>query len=279
MTRPFCDQSDATAPNYVIVGFDQDMDFTIGRILDVAAWSIPGFVVDQVQELSAREVGITIRGEWQAGVTYWIYLDPDMFNTIGESLDPAGENKISTIGYLFGEPDSDSATTTDSTHIHVMFTEPVRKDDALGDPGNYVVTAVTAGASPVFVTDVIIPPGALTYGVYLVVSGMTNGATYSVVASNITDMAGNTKAVCTARDCTGIAALPEITEVRAISANRVDVVFSSRMAVNADINNAAKYSFDNGLMVLAVLGVERDTVQLATSDQVSGTKYTLTVMP
>jgi len=75
----------------------------------------------------------------------------------------------------------------------------------------------------------------------------------------------------------GLGELPQILSVEAVGINRVDVTFTETMTDNEAIRNAANYSFNNGLSVLSVLSMSDDVVKLATSDQVPGTLYTLTI--
>ena len=49
------------------------------------------------------------------------------------------------------------------------------------------------------------------------------------------------------------------------------------MKDNIDIRDATNYVWDNGLVTLSVLDFDNDTVKLATSEQVEGLLYQLTI--
>lgn len=176
-----------------------------------------------------------------------------------------------------------SAVATTANRIRLTFDEALKEDSALTSIIGYAITPVTAGASPVYVEDVIVPDiPAVTY-VDLVVSEMTNGATYQARVSTTigpTDAALNhVDGTAYTYNFTGTGSIPIVKQLIAQGANRIDVVFSEDMEDNADIRNTAKYSFDNGLSVLAVLEFTKDTVKLSTTDQTPGTLYTLTIVP
>jgi len=82
-----------------------------------------------------------------------------------------------------------------------------------------------------------------------------------------------------AADFKGIGEKPEVQAVQAVGLNRVDVIFTERMKNNDAIKDPNNYVFDKGLVVKSVLGVDEETVMLATSDQEPGELYTLTVAP
>ncbi len=77
----------------------------------------------------------------------------------------------------------------------------------------------------------------------------------------------------------GVGENPQVQAVEAISANRVDVIFTEQMKINDAIKDPSNYEFDNGLQVLSVVGVDGNRVMLVTSDQEPGELYTLTVAP
>ena len=111
---------------------------------------------------------------------------------------------------------------------------------------------------------------------------MTDGANYEVSVSTIapTDLSFNTMdGAANTQPFVGVGEAPVIASVVGVSRNRADVVFSETMKDNADIREASRYTWDNGLQTLDVLDVAGDTVQLVTSDQTPGVLYTLTVDP
>lgn len=176
-----------------------------------------------------------------------------------------------------------SAVPTTARRIRINFSEAMREDASLASIVGYGILPVTAGAAPVYVEDVVVPDiPSVTY-VDLIVSEMTNGATYQARVSTTvgpTDPSLNhLSGAAYTYNFAGLGDTPVVKQVIAQGTNRVDVVFNEAMADNADIRNPAKYSFDNGLAVLSVLSFDNDTVKLSTTDQTPGTLYTLTIVP
>jgi len=169
-----------------------------------------------------------------------------------------------------------------ATRIRITFDRPMKKDAALLSRYNYQVTPQTPGAATIFV-DSVEPENRLhPEFVDLIISEMTDAATYrgEVNPDGPVDPEGvPMDPGYNYDDYTGIGIAPTVSQVVAVSENRIDVVYSETMKDNADIRNPSKYSFDNGLSVIDVLEFDGQTVKLVTSNQVPGTLYTLTLNP
>lgn len=195
------------------------------------------------------------------------------------AIDPAHDDASYTgQGTL---PQLSSAEVRTSTKLRVHFSEEMMLNSALTTPGNYSLTPITPGAAPLFISDIETPAGD-NYPDYvdLIISEMTDGATYELVVSNAgpTDRALNTVDPAADTDqFVGVGVPPSVLQVIAVGPNRVDVVFNEPMADNADIRDPAKYQWDNGLSTVQVLDFDQETVQLVTGDQTEGLLYTLTI--
>lgn len=198
---------------------------------------------------------------------------------LGESIDPLFDTGAYTgIGL---EPRVSSAIAINATKVRVTFDEPMDKNGTeLGNPLNYTVVP-TAGGASVFVSLVTLPVGVNPSFVELVITEMTDGEAYEVAVNStgpIRDAAFNPldNAFDTAA-FTGAGDAPVLLRVVPISNTRVDVIFSETMKDNADIRDQSNYVWDNGLVTLSVLDFDGDTVKLATSEQVEGLLYQLTI--
>lgn len=191
-----------------------------------------------------------------------------------------GVNAATTFAGSGTRPTVTVAVASDAHTLRVTF-DGAMDPATLGSILAYSVEPVTSGAALVYVEGVLVPDTPTVMFVDLLLSEMTNGATYNVrVSPDIgpTDAAGNhVEDGSNEYNFTGVGGAPAVQQVIAIGANRVDVIFSEPMRDNADIRDKTKYAFDNGLLVLAVLGFDNDTVKLSTTDQTPGVLYTLTV--
>lgn len=173
-----------------------------------------------------------------------------------------------------------SAVALTSRLVRVTFGQNMAKNNLLTDPNNYMITE-GLNAAPVYVQSVRSDPDATPEYVDLITSEMTNGADYTAEVNpgdgGPVDTEGDNIGELNSAAFVGKGDAPTITQVQAIGTNRVDVKFSESMLGNADIRDASRYSFNNGLTVLEVLQVSGDTVKLLTSDQTPGTLYTLTI--
>lgn len=222
-------------------------------------------------------VDLNLLTEMTNGVTYTVTVANTVEDAVGNALDGTADT-VNVVG-LGVRPQVDSAVVRPDGRVRITFDEPMRRGAALASIGNYLFTPISVGAATLFFSEVIVPaePANPSY-VDVVVSEMTDGATYEVMVANVTDVAGNV--IDPANDTasfTGVGAAPTVQSVIAVGLNRVDVVFSERMRDTPDLRDPTNYTFDNGLTVLEVLGFSDDTVQLVTSDQTPGLLYTLTV--
>jgi hypothetical protein len=168
-----------------------------------------------------------------------------------------------------------------SMRIRVAFDRGMTKDAALLSKYNYDIQTSTPGAVTPAITSIEAENISQPTFVDLIISEMTDGATYEVevnpngpidINGDPIDPDNNTGSV------TGVGIRPTIESVTAVGPNRVDVKFSEAMKDNADIRDASNYSFDNGLHVLSVLDFDYDTVKLITDTQSPGIVYNLTVL-
>lgn len=173
------------------------------------------------------------------------------------------------------------AVALDSTHVRVTFDQPMSLDSRLLNQLNYSFT--TTGGYPIFVRGVAAEP-VVDFPSYvdLTVTEMTNGATYNAVVASGSgaprDRYGfSVNPTGTTASFLGIGIAPTLVSVAAVGPNRADVKFSEPILDEASARDPATYAFDNGLVVLSILGIVGDTVQLVTSDQVPGELYTLTI--
>lgn len=104
-------------------------------------------------------------------------------------------------------------------------------------------------------------------------------APYAVIAMpNVTDDYGNSiDPLHNQFTFIGSGTAPTIARAIGVGQNRIDLVFSEFMYDNESIRDPLNYSADGGLQILQVLEVDGETVKLATTDQIPGVKYTLTV--
>lgn len=179
-------------------------------------------------------------------------------------------------------PQVSSAVAINANKVRVNFDEPMDLNGGeLAKAANYAITAQTAGAIPVNVVSVNAGPGTTPSYVELDTSEHTEGATYQVAvvtSGAIRDAAYNAIDAGAASDTyAGEGDAPTLLRVEPISSTRVDLVFSEVMRDNASIRDAAQYAWDNGLITLAVLELDGDTVKLVTTEQTEGTLYTLTI--
>lgn len=208
----------------------------------------------------------------------------DIVDVPGNALDTV--NPANTVDFVGTGtlPDVASAEVI-GDRIRINFSEPMRRDAALELAANYLFTPVTPGATQLFFDSISLPPViAQPTFVEIEVSEMTDGATYDVTvnsgAGGPTDPGFNPISATDSATFLGEGIPPSVAQVIAVSKNRADVVFNEPMRNNADINNPAKYAFDNGLVTLDVLEVtSAGVVKLATSDQIPGILYTLVVTP
>lgn len=222
--------------------------------------------------------------EMTDGDTYQLRMSDaagDVLDAVGNALDLLDAANTQTFTGQGSEPSLISATVIAANTIRLTFDEGMRRDSILASPSSYMFTAITAGATPLYFEEVTVPasPANPTY-VDIVVSEMTDGASYEVAVLGPTDPALNPMSGSNSAGFTGVGQTPTIDSVIAISANRVNVVFNEAMRPNADIIDPTRYTWTNGLETLSVLEVTADgVVKLVTTDQIPGVLYDLTVDP
>lgn len=227
-------------------------------------------------------VDVYLSSEMTLGVDYTLSVDDSLEDAAGNPMDALSLTaEFTGVGVL---PTVESAVLlSEGRRLRVTFSEPMRRDSALTTPSNYTFNVLTAGAATPYIDRIELPDG-VTYPTYvdLLISELTDGASYEVVASTVgpTDRAlnpvnplGDTAAF------TGVGVNPLVDRVEAVGRNRADIIFSEPMRSNSDIFEASRYTWDNGLVTLEVLEVVGNTVKLVTSDQTPGTLYNLTIDP
>ena len=187
-------------------------------------------------------------------------------------------------GFLINPVNISSVVPYSDTRIRITFDRPMKKNENLTDVFNYSVSPGVVDAAIVSFSEII--PESVSSPRYVDIvldTEMTNGRPYDLEIATFdgpTDEDGNPFDSSTNTAVfIGKGTLPEILYVKAISQNRVDVVFTENMLDNSVIRDPLRYSFDKSLSVLSVAGLDGDTVQLVTSDQTPGELYTLTITP
>jgi hypothetical protein len=163
-----------------------------------------------------------------------------------------------------------------STRIRIDFSRTVDKNSALEAISGYLLETVTAGAVDITILDVIVPTLSYPKSVDLIVSEMTDGVTYSVSIASLEITSDDTPISDEAVTFVGEGEIPTITAVVATSSTEAQVRISEVIRDSASVRNTGNYSFDNGLTVVEISEVEDGVITLTTSEQVSGTLYTLT---
>ena len=74
-----------------------------------------------------------------------------------------------------------------------------------------------------------------------------------------------------------VGTLPTLVRAVPIGTNRLDLVFSKPIRDSAAVRDEIHYSATGGLTIVKVLDVELETIKLATSDQLPGAAYTITI--
>lgn len=184
-------------------------------------------------------------------------------------------------GNMVTAPRVASVVAVSPFRVRVNFTGGMLNNSNLQSRFNYSVVSTGSGVE-VFISDVIPENTSFPSWVELVTSEHTDGEPYLVEVESGAAAPLNRFGIALNPSgdsgvYTGAGEFPTISEVRAISQNRVDVKFSEPMLDTAEIRNASNYSFTGGLLVTSVLDVVGDTVQLVTSDQTPGQVYTLTI--
>jgi hypothetical protein len=195
-------------------------------------------------------------------------------STEGVLIDPLASSTVFLgLGHF---PELIGVTTVTSRKIRLLFSEPMRLDNALINIFNYAVVPTGTG-SPVNVGSVEPQNQENPIHVDLSITEMTNTEGYDAIAVNVSDIVGNVIGVNNTFSFTGLGEPPVILRLEAIGQNRIDIVFDEDVLDNAFARDETKYTWTGGLTTTAVLNVIGNKVQLVTSDQTSGALYTLTV--
>jgi hypothetical protein len=199
------------------------------------------------------------------------------------SADGISNPVSSSSAWLINPVKISSVVAYSLTKIRITFDRPMKKNSALTNIYNYEITPAPS-AAPISYS--VITPESIASPRYVDVvldTEMTNNGTYNLEIATVDgpiDNNGNPLTADTNTDIFfGLGELPEILSVKAVSQNRVDVIFTESMEDNLEIRDKTNYTFDKGLLVLDVLDLVSDTIQLVTSDQTPGELYTLTVVP
>lgn len=275
MAQPRLNNVVATAHNQAEFTFDQAMDQT-GEFLRAENYTVTGKIVALVSAPSATKALVTIEGKWTNGVQLAGAVSSALKNLSAETMNVLFLSRLFTPNSFLFQPAIASAIPLTTNKVRLNFSERLVNNAALRTPGNYAFVR-GAGASAIYASKVVTPDEPAPSYVDLECSEMTNGGTYYATALNIVDHAGNPIRNDSPPAFVGLGKAPSILSVKSTSKNRVDVVFSEVMKDNPDIRDKNKYAFNNGLTVLAVIGVNGETISLATSDQIPGQAYQLTV--
>lgn len=280
----------ATGPNTIRVTFNEPMTDN-AALIDAASYVFapsPGAVplvitTSIIQEAVANPTFVDIPVNEMtdaADYTFSIAAGAGLQDVVGNVIDPDAPNNIVVFVGNGTLPSVASAVVLAGGIIRINFDEPMRKDAQLSFAANYLFTPVTAGAAQLFFDEISVPDIDNPTFVEISVSEMTDGATYDITVDGPTDLGFNPIGVTDTATFIGEGVNPIIDLIVAVSKNRVDVVFSESMKNNIDINDPARYTWDNSLLTLDVLEVTpAGIVKLSTNDQVPGILYTLTVAP
>lgn len=246
-------------------------NFTFAPVADGVALTCFSATPEAVLEPTYVDLSIS---EMTDGEAYELTLDPSIVDLQGTPT-----NAPAAFTGQGSPPEISSATATTATKVRVVFDESMyTADGEIEDPTNYAITPTEAGAASVSVQSVERGTYSQTT-VDLVCSEMTDGKGYKVTVSGaVRDAALNPiEAPGNEAAFTGEGERPTVARVAAISENRMDVIFSEEMKNNAELRDASRYTWDQGLLTVSVLEVDGDTVKLVTSDQEPGLLYTLTI--
>lgn len=218
--------------------------------------------------------------EMTDGADYIAIVEGALLDIAGNQLDPGDPSSAQAFVGQATVPEVDAAEVLAGGIIRIDFNKGMKKDAQLSLPSNYIFTPITAGAAQLFFDSISVPDIDEPDFVEISTSEMTDGASYEVTINGPTDVAFNQIGATDTAPFTGEGIAPVISSLVSVSKNRVDVVFSEAMRVNPDILDIANYNWTAGLTTLEVLEVTAaGVVKLATSDQIAGILYELTVTP
>ena len=169
-----------------------------------------------------------------------------------------------------------NARAISSTRIRIDFSGILDVNSSLFDVNNWMISTVDLAAVTPTILEVY-SPNAFPTTIDLIVSEMTNAATYDVAVANLLPTSGGEPLVSDSYSFEGIGDAPEILSVIASSKNSVRIRFNEPLKAVGGISNPSTYTFDNGLVVTDVTDFENEFVELSTSDQTPGQLYMLTV--
>lgn len=277
--------SSATALDGVIVEvlFNEAMSTsgltTPGNYTFIPAGGADPLTAYQVDIIASNKVWVWTTTPQTVGGDYTIVVS-GVKDLADNPIDDPPNDRADFVGVEITTKLTDVEVISD-TKIRLQFSKPMLKDADLQNTDNYILTPVTPGAAPLYINQLSFP--AVTYPEYVdvVISEMTNGKTYNCeVSTDLKDRwSNNVSEFFKDDDFVGQGTAPFVRSVVASSPTKAIVYFNELMKDNADIRNPAKYSFNLGLSVLAVLDVEGEMVTLVTGEQTPGIAYELTVTP
>lgn len=135
-----------------------------------------------------------------------------------------------------------SVAPTSSTSIRVTFSEGMKTNTALLDPISYSIQPNQIGAAGVLVLGVTPQAVSLPTYVDLTVTEQTNGASYRLTVSGVSDPSDNPiDPDFNNATFTGTGTLPQLTSISTISSNRVRFAFSEPMLNNLALKTPSNY--------------------------------------
>lgn len=189
--------------------------------------------------------------------------------------------KLTLVGYIPVNTVRVDSVTPGYLSMRVTFSTAMLADAELLNPNNYTID-VTNPSDDIDFECLSVQPEDTTYPTYvdLVMTDCKNGGDYTLVvpADTFQTQAGDYIAAgSNSVTFVGVSELPNVLSCYSVSRTSMRVVFSKTMAVNDDLDNPSKYTFTNGLRVLAVQVETPSSVLLTTSEQVQSYMYDLTV--
>jgi len=279
--RPTVDS--ATAVDGVIVYVDFDEDMNQNAALTLATNYVltsptdptpPG--VDEVRIQTGSRVELWLDSALEIGDDYTVTVS-NVEDLAGNPIQGPPNNQADFVGVAIVTK-LESAVPRDENTVRLTFDRQMKRAD-LADIGNFTLEPIEAGAAILYYSGVLLPADTYPTYVDIVCSEMTDGKDYrATVDPSVRDKWDNTiSPLFDTQDFEGVGTEPRIVRVVASTLNKCTVVFDESMRDNADLRDPARYSFDKGLQVLAVLDVRGSEVDLSTSEQTAGELYTLTI--
>jgi hypothetical protein len=259
--------------------FSEPMD--VGSISSIARYAISSSSTSQLVTISAlapidgggelfNQVDITISSKMTDGGLHRL--------AINGMLDAAGNQQLSGeyfdfVGIAIQPRVLSASLSSVDELLTIAFDSALQNLDSIGA---YAIHS-QLGAPPIYYGD--ITPASDRKSAKLKISTPLDGASYLIVASGVglVDDFGNTiDPSHNAAIFIGVSTPPTLTNAIAVGVNRLDLTFDRPIRDSAEVRDVAHYGIP-GLTVVKVLSVESNIIKLSTTDQVSGTLYTLTI--